>query len=350
MLHVWSCNEWDRLEEVIVGNPFNAKYPTPDKSSQLAEFADRTIEAIPSGTIPQRIIEETEEDLLGFIDVLKQLDIVVRRPTTWQHNSKFSTVHWEADGYSNYNPRDILLVIANNIIEAPNVIRSRLFESFSYREILMEYTMKGAKWFAAPRPMLLDSLFDVTDRSRPIPLEHEPVFDAANILRLGRDLLYLVSSTGNETGAKWLQTILGNEFRVHMARDIYYGSHIDTTFVALRPGLILCNPSRVNSENLPRFLEQWEVLYSPPMIQKQYDAEYLAKSIACDWIDMNMFSISENLVVVDKDQLPLIRLLERYKFDVIPLTLRHSRLMGGGFHCVTLDTRRSGTLESYFTL
>ena len=34
---VWSCNEWDQLEEVIVGNPLRAKFPTADPSTQLAE-------------------------------------------------------------------------------------------------------------------------------------------------------------------------------------------------------------------------------------------------------------------------------------------------------------------------
>jgi glycine amidinotransferase/scyllo-inosamine-4-phosphate amidinotransferase 1 len=32
--------------------------------------------------------------------------------------------------------------------------------------------------------------------------------------------------------------------------------------------------------------------------------------------------------------------LEQHKFTVIPQELRHSRTLGGGFHCVTLDTRR----------
>ena len=43
MSGVWSCNEWDPLEEVIVGNPLNARYPTPDRSTQLAEFPDRSL-------------------------------------------------------------------------------------------------------------------------------------------------------------------------------------------------------------------------------------------------------------------------------------------------------------------
>jgi hypothetical protein len=30
------------------------------------------------------------------------------------------------------------------------------------------------------------------------------------------------------------------------------------------------------------------------------------------------------------------------------LKLRHSRMLAGGFHCVTLDIRREGSMESYF--
>jgi N-dimethylarginine dimethylaminohydrolase len=63
---------------------------------------------------------------------------------------------------------------------------------------------------------------------------------------------------------------------------------------------------------------------------------------------MNLFSINPDLVVVDRDQTALIRLLEKQRFDVIPLKLRHSKMMGGGFHCVTLDVRRRGTMQRYF--
>ena len=80
--------------------------------------------------------------------------------TTWPHEAKFSTIHWEAQGYYNYCPRDVLLVIGDHIIETPNVIRSRAQETFSYRTLLMDYMKSGAKWYSAPKPMLLDSLFE----------------------------------------------------------------------------------------------------------------------------------------------------------------------------------------------
>ena len=345
---VWSCNEWDPLEEVIVGNPLRARFPTADPSTRLAEFPDRPVEEIPQGAFPQWIIEETEADLDIFVAALEDAGVTVRRPDTWPHESEFSTIHWQCRGYYNYCPRDVLLVIGDHIIETPNVIRSRSQETFSYRKLLLDYLKSGAKWYSAPRPMLLDSLFDV-DPEKPTPRNDEPAFDAANVLRFGRDLLYLVSGTGNELGGIWLQTILGESFRVHFLKDVYYGSHIDSTFAALRPGLVLCNPGRINNETLPDFLKEWEVIYSPPIeIVEPYDAEYRSRSIGSNWIEMNVFSIRPDLVVVDRDQKALIRLLEQRGLDVIPLKLRHSRMLGGGFHCVTLDVRRTGKLERYF--
>ena len=196
---VWSCNEWDQLEEVIVGNPLGARFPTADRSTRLAEFPDRTLAEIPQGPFPQQIIEETEEDLNAFVAILEGLGITVKRPETWPHEKTFSTIHWESEGYYNYCPRDIALVIGDHIIETPNVIRSRSQETFSYRSMMVDYLKSGAKWYSAPKPMLLDSLFDV-DMNKPTPRNDEPAFDAANVLRLGRDLIYLVSGTGNELG------------------------------------------------------------------------------------------------------------------------------------------------------
>jgi N-dimethylarginine dimethylaminohydrolase len=346
---VWSCNEWDPLEEVIVGNPLNARFPFPDRSTQVAEYPDRSLAEIPRGLFPQQIIEETEEDLNGFVEILESCGVTVKRPDNWSHEAKFSTIHWESQGYYNYCPRDVLLAIGDQIIETPNVIRSRAQETFSYRTLLIDYMKAGARWISAPRPMLLDSLFEGVDLDKPTPRNDEPAFDAANVLRFGRDLIYLVSATGNEMGGHWLQSILGDGYRVHFLKDVYYGSHIDSTLVALRPGLLLANPSRLNDDTLPKILKQWKVIYSPPMENTdRYDPEYLSKCIGSDWIDMNSFSISPNLVVVDRNQPTLIKLLEREGLDVIPLKLRHSKLLGGGPHCVTLDVRRKGTLERYF--
>ncbi len=291
MSQVWSCNEWDPLEEVVVGNPFGARFPFADLSTRLAEYPDRELTQIPQGPFPEQIIEETEEDLQRFVDTLEARGIKVRRPDDWPHEQPIKTPHWETQGYYNYCPRDVLLVVGDTIIETPNVIRGRSLETGSYRRLLMEYYDSGARWFSAPKPLLEDHLFEF-DPAAPAPQNFEPAFDAANILRFGRDLLYLVSATGNELGGQWLQRMLGDQFRVHFMKDVYFGSHIDSTLVALRPGLVLANPERLSMATIPDFLKDWEIIFSPPMEnQERHSAEYLQQAIGSEWIDMNLFSL-----------------------------------------------------------
>ena len=71
----------DPLEEVIVGNPANARFPYADPSTQVAEYPGRPLNEIPQGPFPQYIIDETEEDLDAFVQILKSFDVTVKRPT-----------------------------------------------------------------------------------------------------------------------------------------------------------------------------------------------------------------------------------------------------------------------------
>ena len=64
---------------------------------------------------------------------------------------------------------------------------------------------------------------------------------------------------------------------------------------------------------------------------------------------MNLLSINPECVVIDQDQVPLMRILEKHGIESIPLPARQARSMSGGFHCNTLDVKRKGGLEDYFS-
>lgn len=57
-------------------------------------------------------------------------------------------------------PRDILMTIGDEIIEAPMAWKSRFFEYRAYRSLLKEYFMGGARWTTAPKPQMADQLYD----------------------------------------------------------------------------------------------------------------------------------------------------------------------------------------------
>ncbi|MGO9320373.1 MAG: inosamine-phosphate amidinotransferase 1 [Solirubrobacteraceae bacterium] len=308
-------------------------------------YSSYDTQSIRTGPYPTRVVEETAEDLESFAEQLRSLGITVRRPDPIEHGRGFSSPDWHGEGHYSYCPRDSLLVVGDEILEPPMPLRHRYFENFAYRSILLDYLDEGARLSAAPRPRLLDSAYATEGEAGRGITETEPLFDAANVLRCGRDLFYLVSNTGNRRGARWLQSHLGEAYRVHLVEDTYSHAHIDTTLLPLRPGLLLANPERVDRARLPRALREWDMLFAAEPVDVPFIPGWMP---ATAWISMNLLSLAPDLLAVEERQLPLIRQLEANRFDVLPVRLRHCRTLSGGPHCITLDVRRWGDLESYF--
>ena len=339
-------NEWDPLEAIIVGTARGAQFPRYDRSFHATFYHDLPRAEVPSGRFPEQVLAEAEEDLDALAKLLTDAGVEVHRPQATDLSAEVRTPHWSSDGLYHYCPRDLLLAVGDTVIECPTPMRARYLEAQAYRHIMQRVIAAGSRWISAPRPLLADGLYNLEDHDRPGLLDTEPAFDAANILRLGRDLLYLRSNTGNPSGARWLQATLGRDYRVHLCDDLYPHTHIDTTLVPLRPGLILANPERVNADNLPPMLRGWDVIDSPPMVDIGYAGD-VTRPCASEWIGMNFLMLDPETALVEARQEPLMRLLEQHRITPVPIRLRHARTLGGGAHCVTLDLRRRGTLESY---
>ena len=55
---------------------------------------------------------------------------------------------------------------------------------------------------------------------------------------------------------------------------------------------------------------------------------------------MNLFSVNPNLVVLEENQNPTRKELEKHGIECAMLPMRHARTLSGCFHCVTLDIDR----------
>ena len=252
MAVVNSWNDWDPLEEVIVGSvrntadiayePALAPYYPPGDPGR----------AFKGARVPQVVLDDAERQLDHFAALLEKLGITVRRPDPVDHAVAVTTPDWSVPfGHACACPRDTLLVIGDEIIEAPMAQRARWFEFRAYRTLIAGYFRDGARWTMAPKPLMTDTLyrergaapFDFTEM--PLLNEIEPAFDAACFARLGRDIFWRPDLVSNALGAEWLQRHLGPQFRVHrIAFREPLPTHIDTTLVPLRPGIVLTNPSR----------------------------------------------------------------------------------------------------------
>jgi amino acid adenylation domain-containing protein len=214
---VCSYNEWDPLEEVIVGIVDGAMVPSwhtihratvlPGQEKQMESLAKRTEkQPLP---YPEWLVQAATKCVDEFAHILQSEGVIVRRPDVVDYSASFGTPDWQVmNGFCAANPRDVFLVIGNEIIEAPMADRSRYFESWAYRSLLKEYLKGGAKWVAAPKPQLLDAQYDpdykVADpgqERRFAITEFEPTFDAADFVRFGRDIFVQKSHVTNSLGS-----------------------------------------------------------------------------------------------------------------------------------------------------
>ena len=345
-----SHNDWDPLKECFVGIADNMVHPKMDLSVMSFSYAGYDYDKVKDlrGAYPQWIIDEANEDLDNLSLQLEKLDVKVRRPEKTKHSNVFSSPDWQSTGWYNYCPRDLLLPLDNLIIDCPSAMRSRYFETFAYRNFLYEQFDEGVQWISAPKPRLLDDLYTFEDLTKPTVLDKEIIFDAANIVRMGNDLLFQVSNSGTIKGARWLESIvkpLG--YRVHLADGFYAYTHFDSTVIPLRPGLVLFNGARLRENHYPKIFEKWDKIFFDDIIDI---GSSLPNGISpCSpYIGLNLLSINEELVIVDVNQTSLRKKLSSYGIESIGLNMRHARTISGGFHCVTLDTLRDGKREDYF--
>lgn len=302
---IYSNNGWDPLKEIVVGSATNAHWPTfcPifRKQEEQTEWKETLV---PKGLVPQQVVDEANEDLENLSNVLISLGVKVYRPTDLNFES--------FDGMYNYCPRDRILIVGDMVISAPMLYPTRSHELSALNHIF-------------------SSVVSCDDPNA--------IFDAANICRINNDLLFLESRSGNIEGANWLQKKLGNKYRVHVLKNTYNGVHIDSTIVPIREGLVVLNSTRINSSNIPTIFKNWDIIWvgdEDVASQSFYNYPYASKFIA-----LNVLSVNPNLVICDPKQSYLRFELERHNVETIGVDLRHSRTLGGGHHCVTLDLLRT---------
>ena len=197
---VSSYNEWDLLEEVIVGRVQGAHVPpfTVEVKANTHEKQWPFYQKYGGKPFPIEHLKKAEEEIEEFCRVLEHEGVRVRRPDVVDYGQAYSTPDFTSTGLYSAMPRDILLVIGDEIIEAPMAWRSRFFEYRAYRSLMKEYFKAGAKWTTAPKPLMSDDLYDqqypieerhkLASQGKFVTTEFEPCFDAADFMRAGKDI------------------------------------------------------------------------------------------------------------------------------------------------------------------
>jgi len=352
-----SHNEWDQLQEVIVGDGFPETIPALDFSFKLF-FHDNIFgkHIDVKQYIKKRHVDEHREDIEKYVDLLKSFDIKVRRPKVPKNVNKVKTPYWDSTDYPALNVRDLCMIVDDTIIETPPSCRWRIFENDYMKHLFLEYFNNGAKWLSAPRPLILDTSFDMSIygnayddyeiKDSYMGLGKEIMFDAANCMRLGSVILMNVSNENQKLGAKWLQNTLGNNYEVWTTNIT--DSHIDSSFLPLKPGLAIITREDIKNK-LPKHIQNWDLIYIPMRDRDVSEYKIQNVNLASPRIELNVFSINKNLIVCHPQYEKILNdKLKKYNIEAIGTPFRHCELFSGAHHCTTLDIRRKSKYENYF--
>ncbi len=350
-------SEFQPLEEVLVGRAYPPGSFSYSKDSELRDGLDQ-------------ILGETEEDLNKLVSLLESFGVTVRRPNTLfnlgDQNGAANTLDLNLFDFTFPNhplmPRDTTLVVGQQLIQTYTKSANRYFENWAYYELFKDYFDRGAHWKSMPPPYFQDH-----------PLTYDGfgnkkiLFHAANILKCGRDLFYsqpgvgtwAEKGKGTLSGIEWLKRELGSNYRFHEAPC---AGHLDGKMALLKPGVVVAwNPIHV-----PEKIRHWDIIRvdSPnpfpeyfQKIKKQRFYKDFVNQWLKEWIgyvdetvfDVNMFSVSEKVVITNGYNLKFANQLKNYGIEAIPWNFRHQYFWDGAIHCVTLDIRRSGGLQDYLS-
>lgn len=350
--------EWDLLKEVVVGRIEGAVVPDEPLQMIQATMPPKYWDFFQKNAgklFPKEQIEAADRDLNAFVDILEAEGVRVRRPDPIGDlfSRPVETEHWKTKGgFYAAMPRDKFLLIGNKMIEAPLSWRSRRHESIPFQNLRKEYESRGAEWIVPPLPKMTEK--DYTpgwkyseEKFDPVLAEEEPIFEAADFIRVGKDIIAYPSHVTNRKGIEWLEEFLGPAYRVHVVDFAStHRMHIDTTLTLLRPGLLLANPEWVLNAYLKRLkkvFKGWDIVMAPwPVLPDSLPLYMTSK-----WVSMNVLMLDTERVVVEAQDEPLQRLMKDLGLKPIGCPFRHFNTFGGSFHCATIDTWREGSLQSY---
>jgi glycine amidinotransferase len=361
-----SWNEWDPLKHVIVGRADNTVVQTPEPAIER-DWPEHGFPLGTYGPLPKEMEDKANEQLDNLAKLLESRGVRVDRPTPLDFNQAVETPDWKLETMFGCAPaRDLLLTVGNEILEATMSQRSRWHEYICYRPLLEQYFKEDPnfKWEAAPKPRLTDRTYKIdywkiwetmseedkeqaTQNRDWVLTEQEPCFDAADVGRAGTDLFVYNSSVTNRAGVDWLR----RHFSSHRVHTIWFNepnpSHIDATFVLVRPGLALNSPARPPlAPGMKEFFKKndWEVLDAAEPATKGYSK----LSFCSQWLSMNSLMLDPKTVCVDAQEINQLEMYDRLGFEVIPVPFSAVAAFGGGLHCCTADVHREGTCQDYF--
>ena len=315
-LPIYVESEWAELKECVYGSPDTWVLPIflgDVKLRAQGEFGQFWLKHQGKDVkdVAPELFAEFSGQIQGAIDLLTKLGVRVQvaGPISLA-NRKYP--RGEEHGVATAWMRDPFVTIGNNVIElAPRSLFHRR-QRFAIREILAQTMERGARYFAQP-----DGGADDEREGR-----GWGYLEGGDVFVLGKQIL--VGHSGgcsNPEGARWLQHMLGPDYKVATVPIDPMFPHLDCVMMTPREGVVFASLEAL-PEGLPGFMADWDVVDVPKALAKAH--------MGCNNLVLN----DRTVVVPSEEPLNVIAdALAARQFEVIRIPYRVPCMAGGSFRC-----------------
>lgn len=298
----------------------------------------------------QQIVHETQEDLENIKRVCRDFGAEVFQAQPLEYDN--ALLDRQAIPVPPIQPRDVHLTLDDKVYcTSTNKIWNYIYEIVHEDNIvnLFNLTYTGQTQFTGGE-----------------------MINGANCLKVGTRIIlpHVIDGAMREFGINFFKE---KGYEVIETND---PGHSDGCMSLLKPGVLI---SIMDVMNYDKTFKGWEVLsikdqgwnqmrgwlefkskskgrwWIEGEESNQYLTDFVDKWLK-DWVgyveetvfDVNMFSLSEDVVMVNNYNKEVFDFLKKHKIEPVICPIRHRYFWDGGLHCFTLDLKRKGIREDYF--
>jgi hypothetical protein len=389
MIKINSWDEFQPLEALVVGSTYDSSFFDGVKNKQI-------------GDVLKRIVDETNEDIEYFKNQLRSHNIEIFQATPKELGYKDSILDYcDINGKMGYDTDNLWYTKANLIPTSPLTARddavvmgNKILITDKTFEV-QGYAKKFVEWFGADqvdlsiyegnyrfgqtrenlseylREMNKGKIEDYTEEQIKQMLAENKLlgFCSPNLTRIGKKCLVDLHQSAD------VKDFLEDKYPEFQYESLMLGGHNDSIFSIVKPGTVICGPWIKGQEGT---FKDWDIIYfnDPrwtdvrgwldlraknkgkwwvPGEEKNDEFTKFVETFLHNWtgyveetiFDINTLVIDDKHVVINSNSPELIKLLESKGMTPIVCPLRHRFFWDGGWHCLTLDVRRSGGQNDY---
>jgi|GEM_PF-2678140 len=315
-------SEFGKLKEIIIGRPldkedriFDWQEGMDDEFSWMKEETFQGVKASAGkrwSEADPELFEKINAQIRFYQEKLREHGVIVHEVPRLLNDDR----NYVNKGIEQMYPRDVWCTAGNTVIASSLRMPWKRKQYISMNPFYTKLMAEGEiTYLQAPQAST-----DVMSSRKEQAEKENILLDGGDFLVNGKEIYLGQGHGSNALGAKFAQTVLGDEFTVIPVQLSDYALHLDCTIALVRPGLgIICREFLADDSQIPETLRDWTWIE--------------ASKQEADWLAVNGIAIDSKTYFCDPNNARIVEELSKHDVNVVEIPYDALSALGGSLRC-----------------